>query len=313
MTLRNNFKKLTIQILYFIIPVIAIAGVAEYFLRTIPNDYSLKCEYLDANSNETEVLILGSSHAFFGINPEYFSRKCFNASYMCQSLKYDYEILKKYENNFENMKTVILSVSYFNLFHNLEKSQESSRVKDYVIYYGMNTSYSLYNNFEIFNNAVGSNFKRLVLYYCYGEKSKYNLSSRLGWGEVFPPEHSKDLEVTGKIAVKLHSKKDLSCINENILILRSIVELCKRKKIEIILITTPAYVTYRENLHEEQYKLTVETAEKIAEEYDNCKYYNWIDDTNFNALDYNDANHLNGQGAKKLSLMLNDLINKTYD
>ena len=54
----------------------------EILLENIPNDYSFKKEYLDENSDSIEILVLGSSHSYYGINPIYFHLRAFNASVM---------------------------------------------------------------------------------------------------------------------------------------------------------------------------------------------------------------------------------------
>ena len=66
----------------------------ELLLRNIPNDYSFKKNYLNTKSNSIEVLFLGSSHIYYGINPEYISRNSFNGSHISQSLNFDLEILE---------------------------------------------------------------------------------------------------------------------------------------------------------------------------------------------------------------------------
>ena len=48
----------------------------ELFVRyEIPNVYRLKNEWLSKNSSNVELLVLGNSHCYYGICPEYFSCK----------------------------------------------------------------------------------------------------------------------------------------------------------------------------------------------------------------------------------------------
>ena len=77
-------------------PLLLGALILEVLIQNIPNEYSYKKSYLDSNSNEIEVLFLGSSHVYYGVNPEYISANSFNASHIAQTLDYDYAILKKY-------------------------------------------------------------------------------------------------------------------------------------------------------------------------------------------------------------------------
>ena len=66
-------KTFIYKLMIFIIPVFFLALTIEVLIRLIPNDYLLKKDYLDKNSDKIEVLILGSSHSFFDLNPVYFS------------------------------------------------------------------------------------------------------------------------------------------------------------------------------------------------------------------------------------------------
>jgi len=53
-----------------------------------------------------------------------------------------------------------------------------------------------------------------------------------------------------------------------------------------------------------------DNAEKMSETYKNCIYVNLLDDPDFIKDDFHSADHLNEAGAKKLSLKLNEIINK---
>ena len=68
-------------------------------------------------SENIKALFLGSSHTYYGINPEYFSRNSFNMSQMSQSLDLDYKILEKFEGRLSNIEYIILPISYFSLFY----------------------------------------------------------------------------------------------------------------------------------------------------------------------------------------------------
>jgi hypothetical protein len=300
-------RKFNSKILLFLSPILLISILMEFSLRSIPNDYSYKKEYLDTYSNEIETLILGSSHSYRGINPIYFTNNCFNASYVSQSLNYDYEILRKYDNNFSNLKTVVLSISYFSLFTKMEQGLEAWRVKNYVIYYGINISNSITDFTEIMSNRFGANLQRLVSYYLYSEGNMH--CSKFGWGIPNKFENTRNLEGTGKTAAQRHTVKDYKYLKENILTLNSIIEFCKKHNVKLILYTPPAYITYRQNLNKEQLRITLNLTYEIANSNENCSYLNLLEDTSFISTDFLDADHLNEDGAKKLSNLLNAYIN----
>ena len=117
-------KKLIRNIAIFIFPILLCLLVMEFFLRKIPNDYMYKAEYLEKNSSDVEVLYLGNSHTYFGINPEYSSFKSFNAAYTSQSLDLDYKVFSKYK-NWESLKTIVIPVDYISLYTQLGQRVES--------------------------------------------------------------------------------------------------------------------------------------------------------------------------------------------
>ena len=109
-------KKFISKTIFFLLPILVLAVIMEISLRAIPNDYKQKRDYMDSHSDEIEVLVLGSSHSLYGINPKYFSQKTYNMAYVSQSLDLDYKILEKYHNRFKNLKTIIVDISCFSLY-----------------------------------------------------------------------------------------------------------------------------------------------------------------------------------------------------
>lgn len=97
----------------FIIPILLGLVFCEHFLRKIPNDYSFKNEWLSNNARTIQVLNMGSSHAFYGIEPNLFSCKAFNAAHVSQSIKYDHFIFSKFVNDMDSLKVLVLPISYF--------------------------------------------------------------------------------------------------------------------------------------------------------------------------------------------------------
>lgn len=301
----------------FILPLFVVVLSIEILIRNIPNDYSYKKKYLDKHSNKIETLILGSSHSFYGLNPIFFSNSTFNSAHISQSLNYDYEILKKYQDNLHNLKTVILPISYFTLYGKLENGSESWRVKNYVIYYGMNADNSIVDYFEVFSNKLQVNLEKLEGYYIKNNRNHYITCSELGWGTPFHFKNTIiDLVETGKTASERHTRADITSefnknlFNENQQIVTTIIKWCKKQNIKVLLLTLPAYSTYRQNINLEQYNITIKTANKIASQYDNCIYVNLFDDTNFVSKDFRDADHLSEIGAEKLSKLIDKKINE---
>jgi hypothetical protein len=305
-------KKFIHKITLFSLPVLIILFVLEILLRQIPNDYLIKRTYLDKHSSEIETLILGSSHSFYGINPDYFSSRAFNAGYTSQTLNFDFEIIKKYSSKFDRLKTVVVPISYFTLYSRLEDGAEPWRVKNYNIYYKIRASKSLANYTEVFSNRLDVNLKRLKSYYVLNIPNV--TSSELGWFNKFSTQKKRDIIETGKKAALRHSRDDINSsestelINDNVLTLNLLIDWCENRNIKVLLLTLPAFETYRQNLKDDQLSSTINSAQNICKKHENCKYLNFLNDARFIEHDFFDADHLSEAGAEKLSTLLNELI-----
>ncbi len=172
-------NKFISKLFLFILPFILAFFSMELLLRKIPNDYRYKSEYLSSNSDNISKLFLGSSHSYFGINPDFISGNAFNASHISQSIDIDYEIIKKYD-NWDDLKFIIIPIDYFTLFSRLSNGVEYWRIKNYNLYYNMNLSNKLSDNFELPNSSLKSNLQRISSYYIKGNSSL--TCSKFGFG-----------------------------------------------------------------------------------------------------------------------------------
>jgi len=293
------------RIFIFLLPVIAFSVVIEVFLRHIPNDYTYKNEYLNSYSDKIELLILGSSHAYYDINPDYItSLNSFNAGYVSQFIDIDYKILDKYRDNWSNLKYIIVPIDYFTLFINLSDAEESWRKKDYNIYYGFKLSNKLSDNTELFSVDLRSNIKRLFEYYI--KHDSFITCTELGYGIGY--REPADLMVSGKEAAMRHTVNDYSVLKKNLKIINCILDFASEKNVKVIFLTLPAYKSYISELDETQLDLTMSTMKKITEENAICFYFNFLQDIRFTPDDYRDADHLNFNGARKFSLILDEIL-----
>jgi hypothetical protein len=118
----------------------------------------------------------------------------------------------------------------------------------------------------------------------------------------------------GELKYKYHWKKtfEVNYLPKNYEIIKKIIALCKEKNVEVILITPPVYKSFSDNIWAAKYTEMQETILKIQQEY-GVKYYNFFYDERFVFEDFYNHNHMNGQGAKKLSLIINDILIEKLD
>lgn len=304
-------KKYIQKTIIFLLPILIIVVFMEIALRNIPNEYMYKKEYLDRHSHEIETLIFGSSHAYYGLNPEYFLGNTFNASHPSQTLNYDYEIFNKYKNDLLNLKNIVIPISYFTLTDKLEEGSGAWLVKYYNIYYGINTSHSLKANTEVLGTKLKINLQKIDSYYI---RKDTLFCGKYGWTKAEKVKKSSDLVKTGRRSAYNHtrdninSKKYVEIYSENVALINSLLEWCNHHDVLLVLFTPPAYFTYRQYLNPDQLKATVETCLEIARRNEDCLYINLLDDSSFIESDFYDSDHMREAGAQKLSKKLNLII-----
>ena len=296
------------NIFLFFLPIIILLVVGILYLPKKNNDYLVKKAYLDTHSKEIETLILGSSHTYYDINPDFLDTKSFNAAYVSQSIDLDAAILFKYQNKWNRLKTIVIPIDYFTLYEQLGTSMESWRSKNYEIYWGIEQKsnkpiywHQLDIQFDIFKDR----FRRYI-----SKESDTITCSSLGWGIIYDTTQKMDLVKEGKIAAARHLLGDTTCFSKNTKVLNTIISFAKENNTSIIFITTPAYKTYTNLLDSNQLNKTITAIQSIVAKESNCTYQNFLTNNDFSAADFHDADHLNKRGAMKFSLKIESLIKK---
>lgn len=298
--------------LFALLPALLFLTAYEIAYRNIPNSYSLKKEYLDRCADSIDILILGSSHAFYGVNPEYFSLKAFNAANVSQSFDYDARIYNAYFKGERYPDYLILSVSAFSFWERLESTDEHWRSRKYSIYMG-------FGSWRDWFSPDGYEFQlgdRTVLgYYVLGKD--FVGCSDAGFGTIYRCGFGKDLYETGVSAAVRHSLMSAAtaelCRN-NIALIGDIIDDCAEHGKKVFFLITPTYIAYREALPAAQVRRTHEVLDSLHGAYpDNTAILDFSSDGRFAATDFYDGDHLCTDGAAKLSVILNDTLPKVFN
>jgi hypothetical protein len=309
-------KKFILKTILMSLPVVVLIFCIEILIQNIPNNYSFKKQYLDKHSKNIETLILGSSHTYSGLNPQYFSNFTFNTAINSQPLSIDWDILKKYNSQFKNLKTIIVPISYLSLYGDSKNMWFQTALKNYPIYFKININHPIKDRFEFFNFSRKAIIKKLYQYYIL--KKPILTSSESGWNNLESESSYQNLQKIGLEKAKAHSieniasEKNQEVFNQNVLILDSILNWSKERNIKLVLITTPTFDSYCNNINDYQWNQTVRKCEELAAENSNCIYINLFKDNRFKANDFYDPDHLSTSGAKKLSEIVNQLIKISY-
>ena len=299
-------KRFLIQVILIVaLPVICILGACEYALRMAPNDHSYKHQWMTSHQNDIKILALGSSHSYYGIRPEFFSKTAFNLAFVSQSIKYDKFLYEKYATRCDSLESIILPISYFSLRSNLEESQEWWRIKGYCIY--MDCDYHEGN--PTYNLEITSKNKIYQLKEAFLQTLNLRTCDSLGFCTNYKKEYrAQDWKSTGETACIRHSKGKKERVKTNVEYLESIIQDCEKRNIRVILLTTPTYCTYYTKLNQEQVLEREDICKSLAIQYSNVVFLDWLKHEDFTEDDFFDADHLNEYGAEKLTILLDQYI-----
>lgn len=301
-------KKYILKSILFISPVLILALVLELMTRNIPNDYALKNKLILNKADDIEVLILGNSHSFYGINPQYFSKKTFNLAFRSQSIEYDYRLWKRYEPKLKKNKIIILPISFFTLYSRIESFNNSWLVKFYNIYMGLNTSFTPKDNFEIFSSKVEPLIKKN--YYYYTSDTSDCISDENGWCKRSGSKNFTKIKEQAIEAYNRHISDTVPHFDDNIKILDKLLKEANDKGIQVIMITSPNYKFYADTVSKSDRYIKMQNAlNALDKKYNQAIYINSMFDKRFIDSDFYDGDHLNEQGAKKYSIFLDSVVN----
>ncbi len=307
-------KKILLKIFIFSLPLLIAYVYVEGKLRKIPTTYSIKKKTLDTKAKEINTVILGSSHALYGIDPEYFKNPTINLSNSSQSLYFDKEILMQQIDNLPKLKTVVFTMSYMALYYDMNDVTESLRTYAYYHYWGIKNhdfSYLDSKNHSIIAflgvprviSAAKTGFKQIsdeggsITDYGFNKMDSTDCNKRvtdtLGKQKLF----------YHKTLIKQHNLKI------NIDIMEEMLNALKKRNINVYIIYAPAYKTYYQYFDDAQVKSNDSVINVLCKRYD-AHYFNWVKDTSFVKQDFYDNDHLNKYGAAKFSTILDSVIAK---
>jgi hypothetical protein len=304
-------KRFVYKFLLFVLPLLLIFSFLEYSLRNIKSGYTTKRDGLISLGNDIEILIVGNSHAHYGIDPKYFTKSAYNMAYVSQTFLYDKKLILKYLPLLKNLKFVIISLDYFTLYAGFEETRDFFYYHYYDInlhnrsYFNQNLSYFFY----VFSPAPAV---KLLLNKS-GDFFVNGDAFENGWQGLDSTNHTSLTEKAGKIEAEhfddvINSSKEHSYICSEF---ESLIELLKEKNITPVIVSTPCYKYVTQYLDNKILKENLSLVNKLKEKY-NLVYLNSLNDTSFKADDFYDCDHLNKFGSAKFSIQLNNFINSLH-
>ncbi|MBP1672852.1 MAG: hypothetical protein H6Q25_667 [Bacteroidetes bacterium] len=297
-------KKFFNQLFLFSIPgltYIILAVLLMPTLLSLQNGPSTKRQidtsFKNAIKRDYEMLILGNSRTYRGINPDFIKMKCYNFSHDNDSYNQSYYKLDFIIKKHKKIKYLILGMDYFQF-------SIKSDTRNYV--------YADFFAKEYLNDYENENIlKKKIEYYCGNADPKKLLS-------LFPKEKKPVLRKNGQLAMFGFSKesdkieRNIKRLDFQVDYFEKILRLCKNQNIKVIIVTLPTRVNELKSYNEKQLIEFYSFFNKYIDNK-NTFYLNYCYHEDFKTFDYADATHLNESGANHFSHLLNqDLMHLIY-
>ncbi len=297
----------------FFIPVVLAYFVLEMLVLNVPINYKVFGKYLDEHTQEIVLLGLGSSQMKCGFNPEFSDKNAINLASTSQHHNEDFHILKGTRDRLPKLKYVLLEVSY----NHLELPHHPND-------YWKNTVYLKYYRVNAFERPTwfkdrlvylsNAHFYSHVLmdHYCYktnkAQLNEYGFDTNNYEGAFKKLNYDESKIATHKF--KIITREDLIIFRKNTAYLFEMLEYAKAEKLKVIVCTFPLYKTYLKERNPNIVRRRDSILGIIKKKYNNVVLLNEETDTlYFTAKDFLNENHLNPDGAKKFT----DLVNQKLD
>lgn len=263
-----------------------------YIKKTLSN-------YLENKHEKYKAVFTGISYFYKGILTEYFDFNVIKLAFPSQDLYYDFKMAKCIINEIKNgIGYCFIGLSYYSFQYDLSLSALWDRTNLY---------YDLFNdshNYEGISTEEELDLQKFIATQLLDFDSYGNI--KFTYSKV-----KKELRVN-ELEGKIQSERDCNknypkTVTENIDILEEYIKYLNSKNIKPIILVAPASKWYNKNFSrkiENEFKSNIE---QMVEKY-KIEFWDYFRDDRFEIDDFEDVTHLNLQGAKKFSCMINERI-----
>ena len=295
-------KRFYIAVLLFMLPIFVFMGGAEYYVRSLPNIYKYKNDWMEQHAEEVETLIVGNSFAMSGVIPDSIGRNSFNLALGGEPLKYDHFLFFRWANRYKKMKMVIHSVAYDSFYQGgsdfvVDDIQETT----YKLYMGC-PEHSDFSSYSLESRHFKVFFEKMIR----DITGKYDYSEAFrGWqcGADFSAELAPTFDRENKKYARIQTVDSYENADNNVKLLEEELSFCIKNNVRFVLISPPHWKSWNSLLSCRQINKNLELIKTLQKKY-SFVYLNYREDKRFVESDFIDRTHLTKSGAVKFSKIL---------
>lgn len=306
-------KKFVRNIIIFSLLVCVGLGIMEFFARKqVVGDYVYKAERIKLTGDSIQTLFIGSSLTHMGIDPHAWpDGHAFNLGFLGLNIDGMYYIFKSQLREIPCIKTVVLEMSYFIFFDKI--AEESTYWRSWIpITVHLKTD--RHSRFSRYGFELADPPEMRTKLLPWRRKSIFN-SDSLGH-YIDRPLSIRDVGWKSSIRniADDHIIPDWKYMVYNLRYYARLLQLCRSKGLEVIVVMHPAYAGYVAALEPVQMRQMYRMASALQAEF-GFRFLDYFQDSRFEDDDWWDAVHMNTDvGASKFSRILyEDIINGVSD
>ena len=317
-----NFSKSIQEFLkycvFFFTPVVMTYCLLEVLALQIPITFKVVGDYLESNSTKIELVALGSSQVKCSFNPALSHVPAINMASSSQHHKEDYLILKGVIDKLPKLKYILFEVSYMHLelpYH----SQNYWKNNIYLNYYGINTfERQTYFKDKLIYLSHPRYFSSKIKDYYFAENKKngeqlneFGFDINKYYGSFHKLKYDT-AQIKNKY-FKIYTHENPDIFKKNTAFLFKMLDHMKEKKLKVIISTIPLYKTYLNKRNPNIVRRRDSVLSEILKKYKNVTILDKETDTlQFTAKDFLNENHLNPDGAKKFTALVNRKLDSLH-
>jgi hypothetical protein len=303
-------RKFIFKIVLFGIPFLFAFVALEFFFRHIPNNYSVKNQYIKVNNFKIETVLFGDSHCLYGLNPNYFSSYTFNLSNVSQTIYFDQLLFEKHINHLPALKQVVFCIEYTNLSQKDNTGEDNLRKFFYERYMHLNVPSILKYDPKRFSILLTQDFhKTKDLVKRYIKTGTIVDCDAKGWGTNYT--HANRIKPESIAERRAQVQEDGSTdFRLNARRLQEMISTCQKRNIQVVIVSMPQTRIYEHYLNQNKLKAIIKKCSDFqVNNPETVHYLNLFHDERFTNDDFFDADHLNNVGAVKCSKIVNQFLN----
>ncbi len=282
------------------------------------NFYTKYYNFMDSDK-KFEGFITGLSYFESGINTEFLKKRFFNFAVATQDLFFDYQLIK-YALEFENFKNTlkynIIGMPYYGFGFDLSKSRNVRTIRTEIYYPILGTIHNYENGeafkreYEIYKSICSKVFRHDYARIIY-ESLKHDGLKVLEDAKRTEFD-SRNLTIDERNVLIEDIKRDFNkhyplTVKENIDIMKAYLQLLELNNIKPIILCSPVTKLYRDHASREiKYEFyNIINELKLNHTF---QFIDYFESEQFSDDEFSDSSHLNYEGSKKFTNILNDII-----